>query len=478
MNDILMNYFDLDPLFEFTDIDFSILDDGYEFYENSMTELKSQPVTKKNIIEKIWDVIKKFFNWLKTMSKKFINVITNLFKKKTKSTEQILIELGVVNRKDVEEGKVSIPSNENSTIKTESEIDLALKPLIVKFDNDGETIKITGRDVNRYLLLKNKIGYGKVPGHKHGPSMLCYLMAMNFITDPTNYWKKFMLNIAQEIKLGTLSDRSARDIDMLMNMFFGKSLEDLFSNTYSVTLSQLRDTQEILSTVCESINTIVDPNKSFNRSVRILNDFANLVTWIQMGMNQITNAIKNVYTIDPSYCETISDVETLSKFVEKCIKANIPAKYLSLNTYLISSKELKGDGDALHPIWGQFRVVFFPPDNKIAYKIALSQAGINSNITEDQAFIKLSQSNDSKLLTKVYDLTKNNCIITVERIDSSKNVSNKIVNDMKSKLKSAMNRNNINIDITQDLHTKNIGIRHTNHGDEYVALDFAAINRI
>jgi len=477
MDALLMEKFQLNPLEEYLETDFSVFDDGFKFYEDVIKEASDGVVTKSNVLTRLWELLKKVFRWIWKALGNLINVIKSLFKKKTKSTEQILLELGVVSRKDIKEGKVHIPASDKSEINIGSEeIELMLKPMFLKFEEDGETITITTNKIIWANLLKR--AQGKMPGNDPGPDIRCFLYTLKLIEDKNNVLKNMGYDIARAINADHIERSTLNDVNNFCRLIQdGANDQGYIKSPHNITLRQLMDTQGVINDILKAIEGVSNPYVKFSGDISVINAFSGTMTTIQMGMNLITKAIKEVYTIDPSYCETIDDPETLSKFVEKCIQAKFPAKYLSFNSYLVSTKNLKGDGDAFKPVWGQSRVVFFPPNEEIVYKLALSQWGINSNMSEYNIYQKFDETGDASILARVINVSENGCVSTVERVDTKEDAPMHIVFRVRSHIENIMQKHSIPVNVTQDIHHKNIGIRHNNGKDEYVAVDYAAINR-
>ena len=175
--------------------------------------------------------------------------------------------------------------------------------------------------------------------------------------------------------------------------------------------------------------------------------------------------MQNSYQVNGDY-ET-NDIETLSKFVEECIRGAIPTKYIANNVYLISHPDLKGDGSQgndKNPIWGQTRLVLFPMKTEsIVYKIAISGIGIRANKSEYMITQKFSNIPEAiNLIAKIIDKTSNSVIISAKRLKTlpkeewTKEYGKEVI-AMKEKLRKIQNKHKLPIDMTKDIHRFNVG---------------------
>jgi hypothetical protein len=184
-----------------------------------------------------------------------------------------------------------------------------------------------------------------------------------------------------------------------------------------------------------------------------------------MGINAITSVITNSFIVDMKYYQSIKDINMLSEFVDECIISGIPAKYISYNCYIMAHPSIRGNGskgDKDNPIWGQSRVVFFPPNKDIVHKIALSQWGIRANKSEIEVSNKLSSVGNSKIIATVIDKTENRCIINAEKLNTETKIDPNVAKDFLNSVKNILKQNNIPLDITADVNYRtghNLGIK-------------------
>ena len=173
----LLNYYDKAiMIMENTDEDRL---EEFQVFNESVTMEATGDNKIKNLAMSIWSSIKKFFSMIGSWITKFVNFIKNLFKKKTKSVDQILDECGVKptgtntstsNKQSASSnqsqrtssssntsGRVPIPADPKSEIKPLDGETLS-KEFVIKFNQDG-TFNIQLEVVNAHM---NKIGRAHV----------------------------------------------------------------------------------------------------------------------------------------------------------------------------------------------------------------------------------------------------------------------------------------------------------------------------
>lgn len=120
-----------------------------------------------------------------------------------------------------------------------------------------------------------------------------------------------------------------------------------------------------------------------------------------MGINSITNIVRNSNKLSKVYKGTINDVEKLDIFVNDMIKAGIQSKDVAYNTWFISGNKLTTD-KSFKMRAGQSRMVLLPPDENIVYKIALNNAGISGNEIESNIYEKLGKPKTTLSMLKSF----------------------------------------------------------------------------
>lgn len=479
---ILLEQFNLDPLANFKDLDpFDYFkEDGNTEFQQYYQEVTTG-TTKNNVFQKLWDFILRGLKWIAKQFNRLLVWIKNIFSKGRykKTADQIVDEVissgfsDSIFLSDSDDHNsslsVSIPSshksdtNMNDMINNDA-INVVFKSLKIKFTDEGKFNIINAWDIDNriqhYTNRKPNASQGPVKGKtKGGNAPIINILVLLNRPDILQLLEDAIKTISSNNYL-TIRDAYAK-------------FENEFNGTWNFSdkcysIEQCMEFQVKLNNiikVLEDFHSVDDKVYKDNDVIQILNKISLFVSNLQMCMNALTSAFTNAFIIDRSYYESFKDINALSLFVEKCIESGMPHKYIAYNTYLVSSKELKGDGsngDENNPIWGQSRVVLFPHNNKdIVYKVALSRWGIGSNKTEYE-FSKKIESKAGHLIALTKDITKNGVITTMERLpNSSDSVSNSQIESLKNELSKIIDLMNLRLEIT-DIHKNNVAYKGNN----------------
>jgi len=436
------------------------------FYRHDEILLEAKkPVEKKNFGTKIIDIIKKILSLIRTAISKLIGFITGLFKKDTKSADQILDELGVSGKHT---GDVEIPEIDSSSKITFGNVHVVYKPLIAAFNKDDFTITSTA-------VISNALQHGSTTpikgrkGNYYFPIKGVHNLVFKLIEDPENDNKLKLVadELATTHKLSYKGNAALSSL-IAMNTPLKK---------FSIKSSRLTEFQKTINYVHERMQEYDIPESGlFMDDLKKINEFAELCNEIQFGINTIAECMRNIYSIDASYIDSIKSPGILSKFAEKCIEAGIPAKYTALNIILASDKSLKGEkANPLKPILGQTRTVLFPPGKGYVMKVALSKMGARANEAEEKIYEKVKNSKASKYFAAVQGLTPNKCITMMEKITNPRKPSAKELTEFRSDLATVIKEMDIPLNINADMHFDNVRFREDGNA---VTIDYGMAMRI
>lgn len=513
---VILESMDLDPLKRYENSDPYIMfsENGNEFLEEALVEA-GKDANKKNVVQKIWDFIKKVCRWISKQISKFISFIKSFFKKKSKSADQIAEEVVPSNKRNVIAGAAMaaagavvankskssdtdsisahtvesdrIPSNPSSSIQPPS-LDDIVKNLICAFEDDKNIVKFSYNQIQEDGKGAKVKGKGLVRGMSDVIEV--YMMINN-----SNLMNEFLacLDIIKTRELAN-NDFSAKYQNFVNNYnSYRRSISNMAQNDFSIKLDDLDrfnkqfieinkileiiDSPEIIDQKGMNMGVTAKPYDS-SSVIRNLNDIAGLVARWQMGISGIVGCLKSVYQIDTSFHNVIDDIETLSQFVQKCMDAGIPGKYIMWNGYKISSPKLKGsgkNGSETSPIWGQSRFVFFPDDNpQIVYKIAYNPWGLRANKSETMVTDKVKETGYTEdIIAKVVNHTQNDHVISIERADNQDTPSYSVISDVKGRLENFCRSNKLPISLIADIHTGNV----RKIKGKWVAIDYGDVER-
>lgn len=487
-------------------------EDGKRFFSEMITEA-TENTTKKNIFSKLWDMIVKCCKWLWNKMKNFYKFIVSLFsgKKKKKSADQCLKEAIPIikvdnntarNSSTIKNGnlignvstspklppastnqpntfdnisslKIPIRVNSFSDIKPVSEINVIFKQFEISFDANSESITLTPLHVRDAMQDSSK--QGSIKGQKN-------ISSNNFIFAffilQHNEYINMIADVLDVIINKAPENEFKKKFDVLCA--FDAKMEGTplqIQENYTVSVKELKEFSALINKLNEKVSKTdmitVDIDKD---KLEIVNNIANKLARLQLGLNSITASITQSYVVDGKYKDCVNNCEDLSKFIQNSIESGIPPKYIMYNIYILSSDKIKGDasqGNENDPIWGQTRLVLFPVDKQIVHKVALSGWGLRANKAEENISKRFNKLGHNDLLANIVSTTKNRYIVDAQRAIMDKDVSYDKINELKTNIDSVCKSNKINIDLTFDIHEKNVGIIN----NKLVAIDYGNINR-
>lgn len=449
-----MESFILDPLMYAETFDpATFFKEDYIIEAAAIYEDATAPTAKKNVGKKILDFIKKIGELIIRALKAIGTFIKNLFKRKAKSADQVLDKLGVPTKKvsPDQDFEVEIPVADDSEYEIERKCYMAVKPMQIKLEENGSML-ITTKDVVASAWLKHKQGTIKA---NNGSFFQVYLAHAHNVAFKAMLDKDVQDDIRKVADAISMKSDDVRSSDIY---HIGSSLNAVFSDPhkeYRVTLKQINDLNDTLVYAMDKMSKVADSTGNdpwASQRSTLLNEFSTIMAVLQFGINTITGCLKDIYVIDAEYAESISDTDVLSKFVGQMISASIPTKYVAMNTWLVSTKEIKGEADAFKPVWGQSRVVFFPPEKDIVHKVAINPYGIRSNFAENSVYGTMQRNNAAELLAKAEKISSNGVILDMERITGSRPTNAELLT-FTTKLQQAAGGSNIAIN---DLHLDNV----------------------
>lgn len=517
--DALLEEFNFDPFGSSSLDNFSDVTDMYEsgirFNEEIYQEASGIVKKKGNIFRRLWNFIVKAWNWIVERFNKLIKFISSKVRPK-KSTDQILEEIGVKPSQTApsqsssvgnEAPEQSVSSNsavssasKQSRHSTQSKLkitapdgtpaELAFKDLNTAFDENGN-VTMRVKDVTSKNNAKAPVKATPVAnvGWKSAVYVLrCienpglfegYNKAAECVNDVIEYIKSkkdgvkmfdsYIIKKVNELTQNVGQARreiTSRDIDREYTFSLGK-------------IREFNDTLNKISDMINKANSNLTDDTLFNidQFLNLFNSFCLDVDTLQMGVNTLTSALMDVFSVDARYYESIKDPEMLSKFAEKCVDASIPVKYITYNIFVLTTADIKGKGKKEKPVAGQSRAIFYPiPNEKIVYKVAVNKMGLRANANEillTNAFRKDPEGEAIALITPTTYTSSNNYVIAAERVeDNSIGTADQLaIEHLKNKLLDACNRLNISRDTTGDIHVDNVG----RIGNRAVCVDYGSI---
>ena len=185
--------------------------------------------------------------------------------------------------------------------------------------------------------------------------------------------------------------------------------------TFSATINRLTNATDKF----QNGNNSVDHLES--ETIAAMNQLVRELETCQHGLNGLSNEVGELYMIKAQYVNSITDKHDLAKFVEMCIDAGVPPKFVAYNTWLIANEEIRGDKTDFNKVpMGQTRMVLFPKDKKIITKIAFSGRGLTSNKNEVRMSEFIQRSGEDEIISMIAPITgkygKDCAVIDMERV--------------------------------------------------------------
>ena len=463
----------------------------FSVYQEGFGDTVKKGLNKgKAIFIKIWNMIKKLFSFISRQIMRVINFVKRIFKKgNPKSTNQILDDMGVKPEKSESSSKTketqSIPSNPISTTEPPSVKEVS-DSLICKFQKDG-TFTLSWNDIQQHIDAQAgaaKWGYKikeDFESQKGVDFNKCVRKALHLVKDEqlleifedvVNSMKDISSNKSLEMK-------QLKNLDLFLNKVDWEGNDYFHNYTYSV--KDLESFQKRISTIALEMVNLKDPDLNITNTnyIPLMHKFINVLEQVQMGLNSITATLQHIYVADMGYKKSIKDINKLDQFVNECIKAGIPSKYVGFNAWYVSADEIKGPTNSSEfspeflPIWGQSRIVFFPPNKNIIYKVALSGMGLSANITETKVTNNIEKDEKlAKYICPVLKLYENKSIIEMGKVKTDKKLSK----DEADRFKDTLNKELSNYGrkfMINDIHLNNVGIDSTGN---WVCFDYGMVN--
>lgn len=459
-----------------------LLDKNNKIYQESTNNNPS-------FINKIIDGLKKVLHMILSVINKAIDKIKSLFRKNTKDVNSIAASVigdSVHSESYIMESKRGV---DYLTSHDKRPDDIGNDIYVQTIGSDIIRINFLTDEIDTSVKnTKDVTTANKLSQHRYaGFDMFYRITRQKHLTDS---FEKSFKKLIDDINNNRDYNESLTDCKKSFSEFDrGKRLDDRKSfgrptddKYFDLSVKDMTRFQSFVSEVTSTADAIskdiyskLDSNVT-NFLANVSHTFINM----QMNLNTFTNAIDtDKGYVAPMYRNKIKTPEKLGEFVRKLIDSGISPKYVAYNAWLIANKSLKGNGKRYDPKAGQSRVVFFPEDEKIVYKIAMSGFGVSANNNEDQVTKMVKSTDIEKHFALILDNYSNGAVVKQERAindfhgtlgsdpimsslyekfqdEASKEGS---ISDIKQDVEEWQRDNKVPnpIDI-HDLHAKNIGI--------------------
>lgn len=190
----------------------------------------------------------------------------------------------------------------------------------------------------------------------------------------------------------------------------------------TVSLKDLTDFQKKINTLIYKIDKFSDISTNVSvldkDTMASFNNLYKKLLDVQISMNIVSSSFNTSLIINAHFIGCIKSLALLDEFVNTMIEEGVPPKYIAYNTWLAANECIRNKSETYKPIWGQTRFIFFPPNENICYKIAMSGAGITSNRAEIRTSDMFRKMDRVDLIAPIIKHFNNDAIVVMECIHS------------------------------------------------------------
>ena len=509
--DAIFEEFNLNILEEYEDL---YVEDGEALANQWITEAQ-EGISKKNIFQRLWDLIKRFFSWIGRALARLFKWITSRFKKNTKTADQVMSDImgddlffkipslhiqrvnapkakaapqrdyAVMKDDEFKADKVDKKNNNASEdeekVNFKGDIKDITKNLLLKFNGkNGFTIQFDISSFGNYHIKGSGYNDGHIPSPEKlttNGTIIGIVLFGKFFYDQTFY--SLMENLPKAFKEYKSSKNVQDLIDGIdkINAYYLDVKRNLASarTQYKAEfdLDEYKKCMKVVNDVNEALGGVelFESVAKEEHALELLNQFADMLKMMQFGINTLTYDFGNINEVDSKFRRCVDNTKDLSKIIEGFIKGGIPSRFVAYNVDIITSKDMNTTG-ATH--MGQSRCVLFPKDQSIIYKFPINSMGIRDLKTDKFVYNKVSKHYD--ILAKIIKSEPNDCLMTMERLDEKK-----AYYGMRSEDAARLQRLTVSPEFKkttglqiEDVHRNNIGYR----GSKAVILDYGYFNLV
>jgi hypothetical protein len=473
MGDVYMEHtYELTNVIEYATNELDDIEKYYnESYDYDFTTMFTEASPNKPPIHiRVWNVIKRIINAIKNFFIGLINKIKRFFssfKKKPVTMNQILEACGFHSKSKYHQEADAPTAEKETTVHfyaakgsafPEKDLKILSNHLLMKIEHDDFVVRAPG--IQSGLQLK---GPSRTADWQEQYYITAILLTESGFDDAISDIMNMLVYDESKGGLIDMDPEFISAIQNLINRLYNPSLLNKMANS-TITWHRhdlMRFQKEIndASSVIEKVQAVQGINKD---QLRALNQFADLLLVVTIGMNEFHRAIDHMYMIDRSYIGCIDDSESLDKYVHHCVDNGIPAKFIAYNTWLLLNKawrlhEKTFYTDKIEPKWGQTRTVFDLKDDEVVAKIAMSGVGIRCNRNEVSITDEYKREGTDDVLACVVASMPYCALIFPQKIDPYWKMDQDDVMELKDKLHDIYWDHPKLHDIRNDLHVDNIG---------------------
>ena len=387
---------------------------------------------------RIWQLLKKTSKATSGIADHAINLLQGIFhvkkgdKKPTKTPNAIAQQ--VVPSSKLPKAQQEVEAHLKTPFKGKENVVLSATPIFIKEITQDDGLYIGMFGVN---YEKNSKGELQHVSNSHGikgleDNTIIYKNMVYYIKHPEAL--ENLINIVNDA--GKLVDNDAENNNDVDQVKLRNAIKKTVSKSHApgrefnaggtkITMAELTRFASTINKLTNAMDKFQNGNNSIthmdSETITAMNQLVRELETTQHGINGLSNEVGKLYMIKAQYVNSITDKNDLAAFVEGCIDAGVPPKFVAYNTWLIANESIRGDKTDFSKVpMGQTRMVLFPKDKKIITKIAFSGRGLTSNKNEVRMseFIQRSKEEDIiKIAAPIVGKYGKDCaVIDMERV--------------------------------------------------------------
>lgn len=381
---------------------------------------------------RIWQTMKKTLKVTDGIMNHITNMLGGLFhirkRKSTKTPSGIASE--VIPNPKLPKAQQEVEKNLKTPFKGKETIVLSDAPIFIKELTEDEGLYIGLIGVN---YEKDEDGDLKHVSNSNGvrglenntivyKNMVYYIKHPEGLENLANIVEKASLLMDKDSSVNQQELRKAIEHQIQKSHRFGREFN---AGGTKITMKELTAFSARINKLTNATDKIQNGNNSVehleSETIEMFNKLVRELETCQHGLNTLSNEIGKLYLIKAQYVNSIKDKNNLAKFVEMCIDAGVPPKFIAYNTWLIANEEIRGDKTDFEKVpMGQTRMVFFPKDKSIITKIAFSGRGLTSNKNEVRMSEFIQRSGEEEVINMIAPIKghygKDCAVIDMERV--------------------------------------------------------------
>jgi len=430
-------------LFEFDSFDIKDYISESYFNVDQFLIQEANEVKKKNIIQKLWSLIKRICRVIAAKVRELTHAFISIFKTK-KVNDKTLDQIAeyILGISDSEPGS---------------------KHLRFRYDNDKRiTINYVANTIKKLVKEPEIAGHAKDDRPEQNAIMLVFhLIKRPDLLDPIIEMLESIRANNGEITFEEKRMKHAIDgVWAGLTMGFGCTITLEQWTILNDRIVRLNKAMEVVDEDTFMAITIHNKDSSgvSNSFANMLNELVRITSFVQKGINYVGDSMRQIYDLDEKFHNKI-DVsnfkEKLPLFVKMCVESNIPSKYIYNAIHQICDISINSNPkdptkkDEQPPaLKGNGRFVIFPSDPSLEgkiIKVAYNGLGSRGNMNEFKVWNIVKDIPEiANELYHIYDIGDNNYyVILTDRADVSERMSENETITWNERMKEMCIKNNI-----------------------------------